>query len=88
MISSVHDPVADPEDVMKEFELSLVDENELRDLDCVILAVPHKAYLEKYDLDAILKLYRANEEKRVFVDIKSVFDKKECEERGLYYWSL
>lgn len=84
----VHDPVADPEDVMNEFELRLVDENELRDLDCVILAVPHKAYLEKYNLDAILKLYRPNEEKRVFIDIKSVFDKKECENKGLYYWSL
>lgn len=84
----VHDPVADPDDVMKEFELELVDESELRDLDCVILAVPHKAYLEKYDLDTILTLYRENEKKRVFVDVKSVFDKKECEERGLYYWSL
>lgn len=83
----VHDPVADPEDVKREFAIRLADEGELQDLDCLIFAVPHQEYLEKYDLEKILQLFR-DKEKRVFVDIKSVFNKKKCEEKGLLYWSL
>ena len=82
----VHDPAADPEDVRQEFGIRLADESELQELDCLILAVPHEEYLEKFTLDAILNVYRGKN--RVFVDIKSVFDKKECEEAGLHYWSL
>lgn len=83
----VHDPVADPEDVQREFDLQLADENELDGLDCLIFAVPHRAYKEKYDLDKIIDIFR-NKDKSVLIDIKSVFDYKECEARGLRYWSL
>src|SRR5690625_3070044 len=82
----VHDPMADVDDVKAEFGLELADEAALQDVDCVIYAVPHKYYLEHYTLDNIKALYK--DEKRVFIDIKSVFDYKECEARGLYYWSL
>src|SRR5699024_4406931 len=34
----VHDPVADSEDVKREFDLDLVRESELKDLDCIIFA--------------------------------------------------
>jgi len=82
----VHDPMADVDDVKAEFGLELADEAALQDVDCVIYAVPHEYYLEHYTLDNIKALYK--DEKRVFIDIKSVFDYKECEARGLYYWSL
>jgi len=82
----VHDPAADPEEVQREFDLRLADESEITELDCVIFAVPHEEYLQHYSLDKILQLYR--NDKRVFVDIKSVFSKQECEEKGLLYWSL
>lgn len=82
----VHDPVADPEDVKREFNLDLAKEEELKDLDCVILAVPHNSYKEKYTLESILSLYKNKH--GVFVDIKGMFEKSECEAKGLNYWSL
>lgn len=82
----VHDPVADPEEVQREFDIQLADETEMTDLDCVVMAVAHDAYKETYTLDKVLSLYRTD--KRVFVDIKSSYDKRACEEAGLYYWSL
>src|SRR5699024_6674664 len=82
----VHDPVAEPEEVQHEFDLSLAEEDEMKDLDCVIFAVPHEEYLKQYTLENILDLYRGDE--RVFVDIKSIFSKQECEAKGLHYWSL
>lgn len=82
----VHDPYADPEEVQEEFDIVLADEAELKDLDCVVLAVPHHAYMMKYTLSSLKELYRS--ETRVLIDIKSVFDQRESEEKGFHYWSL
>lgn len=82
----VHDPYADPEEVQREYDLTLMDESEVTNLDCIVLAVPHDAYMLRYTLDSLKTLYRTNT--RVLVDIKSVFDQRESEEAGYYYWSL
>src|SRR5699024_12241750 len=37
----VHDTVADPQDVQREFVIELVDEDELNDLDCFVVDVLH-----------------------------------------------
>lgn len=82
----VHDPEADPEDVQHEFGIALADEEELKDLDCIIFAVPHEVYKEKYTLADLASLYR--NDKRVLIDIKGIYDRKESEEAGISYWSL
>lgn len=82
----VYDPVADVEDVYREYGIELVAKEELHDLDCVVLAVPHDVFLEQFPLEKIEELFR--NDKKVFVDIKSVYDRKECQARGLHYWSL
>src|SRR5690625_2989968 len=79
----VHDPYADPEEVQRKFNLVIANEVELTNLDCVVFAVTHDAYLKRYSLDAINDLYRG--EPKVLIDIKSVFRSeerrvgKECE---------
>lgn len=83
----VHDPVADPEIVYNEFQIELVREEDLKDLDCIVLAVPHNVFLDKYDLDTFSKWYK-DDNKKVFIDIKSKFDRKTSEEKGFHYWSL
>lgn len=82
----VHDPYADPEEVQHVYDLVLSDESELTDLDCVVFAVPHQAYMLKYSLSTLKKLYRNNT--RVLIDIKSIFDQRESEAAGYTYWSL
>lgn len=82
----VHDPYADPEEVQREFGITLADDEDVKDLDCVVFAVPHQAYLMRYTLSTLKNLYRSD--KRVLVDIKSIFDQKESEAKGFRYWSL
>lgn len=82
----VHDPVAEAEDVYDEFGITLVEKEDLKDLDCVILAVPHEIFKQDYTLDMIDKAYK--NDKKVLVDIKSIFNQKECEKSGFNYWSL
>lgn len=82
----VHDPVAEKDEVFEEFNIQLVDKDELTDVDTVVLAVPHDIFKENYTLNKLQQLY--SNEKKVLVDIKSVFDQKECEAKGFHYWSL
>lgn len=83
----VHDPVADLEEVKREFDIDLVHENDLTDIDCVVFAVPHKEYMDKFDFDALHSMFKESGN-GVFVDIKSVYDKSLWEAKGITYWSL
>ncbi|CAM4282527.1 nucleotide sugar dehydrogenase [Lacicoccus alkaliphilus] len=82
----VHDPVAVPEDVKRDLGIELVGDADLNDLDCVVLTVPHKAYLADFDLDRLSGLFRNDQ--RVIVDVKGILDRNECEGKGCHYWSL
>ncbi|BCB05781.1 nucleotide sugar dehydrogenase [Bacillus sp. KH172YL63] len=82
----VHDPVADKEEVLREYNIELVEKEELKDLNGIVLAVAHKVFKEEYTLDFFNNLY-ANEQK-VIVDVKSVLNRKDCEQEGYTYWSL
>jgi len=82
----VHDPLADHDEVKEEFNIDLVSTTELTDLDCIVFAVPHDVYRETYTLEKLKEMYR--NDKRVLIDVKSVFDKRTCEQEGLHYWSL
>src|SRR5690625_258025 len=83
----VHDPEANAEEVYDEFNISLVEQKELMNLDTVVLAVPHNSYMKELTLDKLSTMYR-NNDKKVLIDIKSVFTQKEAEQNGFTYWSL
>lgn len=82
----VHDPVADAGAVYDEFNIRLANREELNELDCVVLAVPHDEYKDSYNLDILDGMYKDN--RKVLVDVKSILDRKTCESRGYHYWSL
>ncbi|MEC5425942.1 nucleotide sugar dehydrogenase [Virgibacillus sp. C22-A2] len=82
----VHDPVAETKAVYQEYNISLVSQEELNDLDCVVLAVPHDEFKETFTIDVLDRVYK--NEKKVLVDVKGIYDRKECESKGYSYWSL
>lgn len=43
----VHDPLGSPEEALHEYAIELCDLGQMRDLDALILAVPHDAYLQE-----------------------------------------
>ncbi|MGD6900487.1 nucleotide sugar dehydrogenase [Bacillus infantis] len=82
----VHDPIADKEDVWEAYRINLVEKNDLKGLNSVVLAVNHIEFIQNYDLDFLKGTYQ--NEKRVLVDIKGVYRRKDCELEGFVYWSL
>ena len=79
----VHDPRADAEEARAEYGLDLLPWSDLRDLDAVVLAVPHREVLERLETD-LPDLVKAG---GAIVDVKSALRKIALPE-GVRYWSL
>src|SRR5690625_7653825 len=67
----VHDPVAEPDEVLDVFNIRLVDQAELTNLDSIVYEVPHDAFTEMWTLDKMTNLY--SNEQQVLVVVKCVF---------------
>jgi UDP-N-acetyl-D-galactosamine dehydrogenase len=77
-----HDPLAAASDVSHEYGLEMSKLPQFKELDALILAVPHRQYLEKpAKLNSMLR------DGGIFVDIKSAIDPKTIQ-GNLRYWSL
>jgi len=80
------DPHADAKEFEHEYGLTLAEENELKDLDVLIVAVAHEEY-KNLDYQKIQSLF--GEKKDVlFVDIKNIFDKEKINNLDINYWTL
>lgn len=79
----LHDPVADPEDVQRTYDLTSLEWEDLKGLDAVVLAVPHGVILERLEnnLEALIR------KDGVVVDVKSAL-KAEAVPTTLTHWAL
>ncbi|MBD2517763.1 nucleotide sugar dehydrogenase [Nostoc sp. FACHB-973] len=79
----LHDPLVDPDEAQHEYGIDLVDWDNLCDLDGVILAVSHQAYLDM-PCEQLLNCLRPG---GVLMDIKSIFSQAILPPH-IHYWSL
>jgi UDP-N-acetyl-D-galactosamine dehydrogenase len=82
----VTDPIADPDEALREHGIELQDINKISDADAVVVAVNHDQYNEM-ELEEFKKFYNSDVDKPVFIDIKSIFDKVEAE-KMYNYWRM
>lgn len=82
------DPWANDRDAMAEYGVTLTPMEEVRDLDCLILAVAHREFREM-GLNAYLKLFREmpNAEK-ILVDVKGILNRGETAAAHVRCWRL
>ncbi|WP_278683405.1 nucleotide sugar dehydrogenase [Paraclostridium bifermentans] len=89
----IADPIADENEVKREYGIELTKFENIKNMDAVIVAVGHKEYME-LTLESIKKLYEEkpvslnNEDKLVLVDVKGIFDRKEAQLKNYLYWRL
>jgi UDP-N-acetyl-D-galactosamine dehydrogenase len=82
------DPEADAEEAKNEYNIDVVDIKDVKDADCIVLAVAHDTF-KQMSWDEIDSLYSDFENKdKVLIDVKSILDRKEIEEKGYSYWRL
>lgn len=80
----VHDPLASPAEAKEEYGIDLCAWQDLSNCQAVVLAVPHRQYLQK----SVAEYGAMMVEGATLIDIKSVFDRSELEAANLNYWRL
>ena len=83
----ITDPVADAAEAKREYGVSFVPEEEIRDVDAVILAVSHREYTD-LTMERIGGLYADHGRAKVLADIKGMLDRQSYEQAGYLYWRL
>jgi len=84
----VVDPEADADEAKHEYGVELTDIKEVEGADCLVLAVAHDTFKQMSwnDIDALYGDFDTKE--KVLIDVKSILDRKEIEEKGYSYWRL
>ena len=84
----VCDPVADIAEVKKFYGIDMVSFDQMKELDCLIIAVAHKDFVSLSD-EKIGKLFKnGSNDKKVIVDVKGIRDKDKLQSMGYRYWRL
>lgn len=84
----VVDPWASERDAMREYGVELTPLHEVKDADCVIVAVAHNEF-KALRLDDIKKLYRVSaDNEKVLIDVKGIYSVKDLKNSGMDYWRL
>ena len=84
----VVDPWASDRDAMHEYGVTLTLLEDVKDADCVIVAVAHDEF-KALSLDDIKKLYKTcDDNEKVLIDVKGLYKISELKSSGLKYWRL
>ncbi len=81
----VHDPMAEPEEAVEEYGIHLSKWADLSDIDGIVVAVAHRAYVDM-GLQELLKPLRSQRE-GVVIDVKCLLDQAALP-KTLKYWRL
>lgn len=88
IIPEVTDPWASESDAMKEYGVVLTKFDNVKDADCIIVAVAHDEF-KNLGVKGIERLFKnVSIDKRVLIDVKGLFDVEELESTGMQWWRL
>lgn len=84
----VVDPWASERDAMHEYGVTLTKLEDVKDADCVIVAVAHNEF-QALRLNDIKKLFKDSADtEKVLIDVKGLYKVTELKESGMKYWRL
>ena len=84
----VVDPWASERDAMREYGVKLTHLEDVKDADCVIVAVAHKEF-RAISLDDMKMLYKScDDAEKVLLDVKGIYKIDQLKKSGMKYWRL
>ena len=88
IMPQICDPVADSDEAKKLYGVKFDEISAIKDMDAVVFAVAHKQFKEYgvCDVDSMFKSIDNNS--KILIDIKGMFDRNEFEKLGFKYWRL
>ena len=81
------DPAADAKEAKRLYGITFEEIEVIKDMDAVIVAVAHKEFLD-FDKNKVSSFFNSLHGKKVFMDIKGLFDRKEYLTEDFIYWRL
>ena len=88
IVPTVTDCRADKAEAKKEYNVDLKELSEIKNADCIIMAVAHDEY-KSIPLDTINKLYKnVPQEQKVLIDVKGLYKTDELKKLGIRFWRL
>jgi len=80
----LHDPLAEPEEAVREYGLTLAGWDELPEADALVVAVAHRDFTGRPLRDLLAKVKPGG----CFIDIRSAFDAEAIRAAGRHLWRL
>jgi len=89
IVPLVTDPWADPEIAKREYGVDLIPFEEVKDADCIIVAVGHKEF-RNLPIYTVKQYFRQDvpDDEKVFLDVKSLYRIDELKASGIRFWRL
>jgi len=85
---TVVDPWASERDAMHEYGITLTKIEDVKDADCVIVAVAHNEFKEM-SLEQIKALFKeGNDDEKVLIDVKGLYKVADLKASGMKFWRL
>jgi UDP-N-acetyl-D-galactosamine dehydrogenase len=81
----IYDPIVNKKEAKREYGIDLIDYDDIKDADAVVICVAHNIFRD-IDLED-LKL-RLNKKDLYFFDIKGIFERDFVKKHGFEYWRL
>lgn len=82
------DPLASKNEAKIEYGIDLIELEEIKDIDCLVIAVAHDKF-KNMTWEQVDKLFGPiNNNEKVIIDVKGILDKAIYEEKGYIYWRL
>ncbi len=83
----VVDPAADADEAKRLYGIEFDTMDAVKDMDAVLIAVAHTQFLD-LDKAKIASFFNPKHSKKVFLDIKGLFNRKDFETEDFIYWRL
>ena len=83
----VVDPAADADEAKRLYGIDFQTMDDVKDMDAVIMAVAHEQF-KSITKDDISAFFNKDNSKKVFLDIKGLYDRKEFTTEDYIYWRL
>ncbi|MDO4988193.1 MAG: nucleotide sugar dehydrogenase [Synergistes sp.] len=85
----VVDPLADAEETKREYGITLTPLDEVRDADCIIVAVSHDLFA-KISVDRLRSFYKRElpDNEKVLLDVRGIYDIEQLRKSGMKVWRL
>lgn len=89
IVPMVTDPWADPEIAKREYGVDLIPFEDVKDADCIIVAVGHKEF-RNLPIYTVKQYFRQDipDDEKVFLDVKSLYRMDELKASGIRFWRL